>query len=369
MNGESSTTPQIVVSTVSSDIPTSIETSEAPFLTTEEPHIATTAELVVTSGLTTKQIDETTTNEVVNQTTENQVAQTTAPPTTAIVYGECECSSTDKNNLSAAKCDQNDECVDCDDISSCGTQENWTEWSECSVTCGGGTRTRSECFIWANRPEECDDESEDCNENDCPAWAAWKPWSSCSAQCKVSNGDDPIRSRYRCWDPEDGNGEECAGGEKDSGSGETCGRDADDVCYQEQTETCNEDIECTLECEWTEWGEWSDCTPACKDGLRIRRRENNEDQGASCDGAGAQSGRCTDVEAEECPVCLNYYEKCDKIPTSFCTDIRYKAQLERLCNKYCGYCSNRRKRSIFNRFPKPSDIALLDYLANYHHDL
>ena len=116
-----------MVSTVTSDIATSIVTSEAPFLTTQEPDIATTAELVVTSGLTTEQIDETTTNEVVIKTTETQAAQTTAPPTTAVVYGECECTSTDKNNLSAEKCDQNEECIDCDDTNKCGTSPSVVE--------------------------------------------------------------------------------------------------------------------------------------------------------------------------------------------------------------------------------------------------
>merc|ERR1719284_1222262 len=79
--------------------------------------------------------------------------------------------------------------------------------------------------------------------------------------------------------------------------------------------------------------------------------------------------RCTTVETEECPECLNYYEKCDKIPTSFCSDIRYSAQLERLCNKHCGYCSKRRKRSIFDRFPRQSDFTVLEFLADSYHDL
>ena len=362
-----------MVSTETPDITTAIETSDAPFFTSQEPLIVTTGESVATAS--TKEMDFATTSEAEVKTTENPVVttgaaeETTAALTTAIVFGDCECTSTDKDNLSAEQCDQHGNCVDCNGISNCGTQADWTEWSDCSVTCGGGTRTRSECFTWNDGTPDCDDENENCNEDDCPAWAAWKPWGSCSAYCKESGGDDPIRTRYRCWDPEDGTGEQCAGGQTTSGAGEDCGRDTSDVCYQEQTESCNEDIECTLECEWTEWGDWGSCTPACKDGLRIRRRTNNEDDGASCDGAGAESQQCTAVEAEECPECLNYYEKCDKIPTSFCTDIRYQAQLERLCNKYCGYCSNRRKRSIFYRIPKQSDITILDYLADSHHYL
>merc|ERR1711990_333659 len=344
-----------------------VETTEAPVVTTEAAEETTEAAVETTTAPADDRAEETTAAPTTAAPT--TVAATTAPPTTAVVFGDCECTSTDKDNLSAEQCDQHGNCIDCTDTSSCGTQADWTEWSDCSVTCGGGTRTRSECFTWADSTEDCDDESEDCNEDDCPAWAAWKPWGSCSAQCKESDGDDPTRTRYRCWDPEDGSGEQCAGGQTTSGAGEDCGRDASDVCYQEQEESCNEDIECTVECEWTEWGDWGSCTPACKDGLRIRRRTNNEDDGASCDGAGAQSERCTTVETEECPECLDYYEKCDKIPTSFCSDIRYSAQLERLCNKHCGYCSKRRKRSIFDRFPRQSDFTVLEFLADSFHDL
>ena len=391
------TTEAPVITTETPDEP--IETTEAPVVTTEpvvdttEPPVdpaVTTEEpedpVVTTEGpvdpvvtteapaeeTTTAPADESEDDEPEETTTASPVEPvvTTEPPTTALIYSDCTCTSTDKTDLTAEQCDQHGDCVACD-ASVCGTQADWTEWTDCSVTCGGGTRTREECFTWESGDndgtEDCDEESEDCNEQDCPAWAAWKPWGSCSAQCKESGGADPTRSRYRCWD--DGTGEECAGGQTTSGAGETCGRDASDVCYQLQEESCNEDIECTVECEWSEWGEWGDCTPACKDGLRIRRRTNNEDEGASCDGAGAASERCTNVETEECPECLNYYEKCHKIPTSFCSDIRYSAQLERLCNKHCGYCSKRRKRSIFDRFPRQSDFTVLEFLADTEHDL
>ena len=115
--------------------------------------------------------------------------------------------------------------------------------------------------------------------------------------------------------------------------------------------------ECTTTCVWSEWGAWGDCSPDCTDGMnfpsyfkfkillgyKIRRRTNNEDDGASCDGDGADTAKCSD-NTNTCPSCFNFYENCEKIPTSYCTDFRFQDDMELLCNRYCGKCSDRRRR-------------------------
>ena len=59
-------------------------------------------------------------------------------------------------------------------------------WSECSQSCGGGTRTKvRECASGRNY-EGCVGESElteDCNEQKCPAWTDWTEWTVCTKSC------------------------------------------------------------------------------------------------------------------------------------------------------------------------------------------
>ena len=51
-----------------------------------------------------------------------------------------------------------------------------------------------------------------------------------------------------------------------------------------------------------------------------------------------------DLTTQPCDDCYNQYDKCDRISTSYCTDVRYADRLERLCQKHCGHCSSRKRR-------------------------
>ena len=79
--------------------------------------------------------------------------------------------------------------------------------------------------------------------------------------------------------------------------------------------------------------------------MRIQRRTNNEDsEGAACTGVSIRSELCGDNADDECEECFDKYDKCYKISTSFCTDIRYAARMKSLCHKHCG-CESRKRRS------------------------
>lgn len=60
----------------------------------------------------------------------------------------------------------------------------------------------------------------------------------------------------------------------------------------------------------------------------MRRRSNNEDDGASCDpnDLSVESAVCSD-NPNQCESCFNLYDKCSRIPVSFCTDFRYAAKV------------------------------------------
>jgi len=63
----------------------------------------------------------------------------------------------------------------------------WSEWTDCSQTCGGGMTSRNRTVHWesANGGQQCQgnpQQSELCNSHHCPidcVWNDWTSWSSC----------------------------------------------------------------------------------------------------------------------------------------------------------------------------------------------
>ena len=65
-------------------------------------------------------------------------------------------------------------------------QWTWNDWDECSSSCGGGIRIRTaeQCLPKGAVCEEVPIKKETCNEDPCPEgqWN-WNPWSDCSVSC------------------------------------------------------------------------------------------------------------------------------------------------------------------------------------------
>ncbi|XP_069462301.1 adhesion G protein-coupled receptor B3 isoform X5 [Ambystoma mexicanum] len=94
-----------------------------------------------------------------------------------------------------------------------GVWEEWSPWSLCSFTCGRGQRTRTRsCVAPQYGGRSCDGPEthhKPCNIALCPVdgqWQEWSPWSQCSVTC--SNG---TQQRSRQCTPAAHGGSECRG--------------------------------------------------------------------------------------------------------------------------------------------------------------
>jgi Spondin-like TSP1 domain/Putative metal-binding motif/Stigma-specific protein, Stig1/Calcium-binding EGF domain len=134
--------------------------------------------------------------------------------------GQCVDLSGDANHCGGCNlaCNAGESCTNgvCESVNEpvhCVVSE-WSPFSSCSVTCGGGVRTRMRTVIQppVNGGDACPNltESQPCNTMPCPVdcqWSAWSDWSECSTIC---GGGEQTRTRT-VMQPAQNGGAECAG--------------------------------------------------------------------------------------------------------------------------------------------------------------
>ncbi|GFS05126.1 brain-specific angiogenesis inhibitor 1 [Elysia marginata] len=163
-----------------------------------------------------------------------------------------------------------------------GQWMDWTPWSSCSVSCGGGTRERSrDCYLGQFGGANCtghDHETSTCNPHNCPVngkWLQWSEWGNCSKECGTGT-----QERFRICEGPFYGGANCTGPEQED-------RD------------CNTH-HCAVDGVFETWSEWTTCTLTCGGGSRFRSRTCHGPfyGGAACSGAWNETTVCNE---EECP--------------------------------------------------------------------
>lgn len=139
--------------------------------------------------------------------------------------------------------------------------QDWHDWSACTCTCNGGSKTRNRHVLTAprHRGKLCDAEDKTeiapCNTQPCACnvvngtWSAWTAWSTCSVSCGTGYSE-----RKRMIETE----------------ASSCGWAPDGLSEEYQAckaPACLEDHDA----KFSDWKEWGDCTCECY-GYRQRTR-------------------------------------------------------------------------------------------------
>uniref|UniRef100_A0AAY4BV54 Thrombospondin-1 n=1 Tax=Denticeps clupeoides TaxID=299321 RepID=A0AAY4BV54_9TELE len=164
----------------------------------------------------------------------------------------------------------------------------WSEWTQCSVTCGRGTQTRGRsCDRITNNCEGSSVQTRDCFLQECDkrfkqdgGWSHWSPWSSCSVTC----GEGVSTHIRLCNSPTPQMGGKVCDG---------VGR---------ETKKCVQPA-CPVDGGWGPWSPWNACPVTCGGGVQMRNRLCNDPApkhgGKECVGKAKDTQLCN---KQDCPI-------------------------------------------------------------------
>ncbi|EYC39491.1 hypothetical protein Y032_0654g1191 [Ancylostoma ceylanicum] len=157
--------------------------------------------------------------------------------------------------------------------------EDWSEWTECSQTCGEGFQSQERGCRKGSCPSSDSVRQRRCVPGPCPTWEEWSEWTECPS---CSRYHTRTRSR-QCTLHSTGSAASCEG---ESHMEEAC----DIWCSSGATSSSHPGIELITgkgrrrvvahggrivpveNEEWGEWTAWSECSHTCGAGRRTRTR-------------------------------------------------------------------------------------------------
>ncbi|XP_057304151.1 uncharacterized protein LOC130641387 isoform X2 [Hydractinia symbiolongicarpus] len=173
-----------------------------------------------------------------------------------------------------------------------GNYSEWSKWGNCSVACGQGSQTRyrtctnpTPAFGGRTCLEQNLGEAEEtsiCNKDPCPidcGWTNWTDWSQCSTTCGEGISE---RSRSPTNPAAGHGGKNCTGESK-------------------QTQQCNGPC-CPVAGNYSEWEQWGSWSKTCNNATRVRRRSCSNP--APMCGGPPCVGAYEDVQAQFLGECL-----------------------------------------------------------------
>ncbi|XP_078496035.1 spondin-1-like [Ciona intestinalis] len=227
------------------------------------------------------------------------------------------------------------------DVTMCSYGQ-WSDWSECAVTCGWGIKTRSRAGGLRKSPSECGAtmEKEICQgSGECAGGAGdstaclysdWTSWGDCSVSCgaglrvrnrvlmwpsEASNCREPLKEMTECaaacssrdtcnysawgdWMPCPVT---CGVGQTIRKRSVTAGSDCSAVMQNSKCMTsmsCDQDTVDIVGCVYAEWSDWSACPITCGIGTTFRKRMLLSGE-SNCEGFQMQQSKC--MTSMTCP--------------------------------------------------------------------
>lgn len=195
----------------------------------------------------------------------------------------------------------------------------WSSFSKCTASCGGGTQRRErKCDSPApdHGGQGCqgsDEETQSCNNQECPVDGGWTTWGAFSACDKDCGYGLQKRSRSCTNPPAMHGGKACEGNSVDSRS-----------CIK---------VECPVNGKWSAWSSYSSCSKTCDGGRKTRTRKCDSPaplhNGQQCPGQASQTVECN--KGVRCPFYTAYgtYTACEgNNLRMWCTDPVQKIKLQ-----------------------------------------